>query len=93
MNRMPRGWIFAAVTLFALMTLAACVATGYDGEVGVGYFGGIYEPGGYEYGGWGPGYRVGPPRGGVRAPGRRSAPSIPQRARGGGGARGGGRGR
>jgi hypothetical protein len=64
----------------------------------VGYVGGYYEPYGYEYGGWGPGYHVGPWRGGGHpdyhggggghapayrpAPAGRSAPSIPGRSRG-----------
>ncbi|HWZ62728.1 MAG TPA: hypothetical protein VNX02_06900 [Steroidobacteraceae bacterium] len=91
MKHMPRIWKVGAVGLLALAGLAGCVAGGYDGEVGVGYVGGFYEPGGYEYGGWGPGYRVGPPRGGERGPGRRAAPSIPHAARG-GGHRGGGNG-
>ena len=52
------------------------------------YAGSFYEPGGYEYGGWGRGYRVGPPRGGFGGErGGRSAPSIPHGARGGGGRR------
>jgi hypothetical protein len=87
---MPRVGI-GALTL-ALM--AGCV--GVDGSVGVGYAGGYYEPYGYEYGGWGPGYAVGPYRdghGGYNrdrghapafrpAPGGRSMPSIPGRPRG-----------
>jgi hypothetical protein len=47
-----------------LTILFACTVTGVgvDGEVGVGYVGGYYEPYGYDYGGWGGGYRVGPGR-------------------------------
>ena len=77
---------------------AACTVTGvgvgYDG--GPEYVGGFYEPYGYDYGGWGRGYRVGPPRGDFRGGGRgpggghpyhsappgRSMPSIPGRPRG-----------
>ena len=73
---------------------------GYGGvDVGANY----YQPVGVGYGGWGPGYRVGPYRGGGRpyggggvgrpwrgSPGRGSIPSIPSGPRGGGGARGGG---
>jgi hypothetical protein len=93
MKHMPRTWKVRAVGVLALVTLAACVVGGgYDGDVGAGYVGGVYEPGGYVYGGWGPGYRVGPPRGGVRGPGGRAAPSIPHAARGGGGHRGGAKG-
>ena len=85
--------------LFATVMLGGCVADGYsngDVGVGVGYVGGFYDPCCYNYGGWGRGYRVGPPHGGyARGPARGSAghpaPSIPHGARGGsGGARGGG---
>lgn len=97
MSRIPASRRVVALGLFALVTLAACVVGGYDGDVGVGYVGGVYEPCCYDYGGWGAGYRVGPPRGGLRAAGGRAAPSIPRGARGGGarggGARGGGHGR
>lgn len=59
-----------AVTLLGALalagTLSSCAVTGVgvgvDDEVGVGYAGGYYEPYGYEYGGWGRGYRVGPGR-------------------------------
>ena len=68
MNLIARSCKVAAVGVFALLALTACLVPGYgyggDG-VGVGYVGGVYEPGGYEYGGWAPGYRVGPPRGGA----------------------------
>jgi hypothetical protein len=87
MKRMTRVWTASAVGTLALMSLSGCVVGGYGGDIGVGYVGGVYEPGGYEYGGWGPGYRVGPPRGGVRGPGGRAAPSIPRGPRGGGGHR------
>ncbi|HXR19309.1 MAG TPA: hypothetical protein VN757_05160 [Steroidobacteraceae bacterium] len=104
MNALPRLCKIGALAML-LAVLAACVAAGYDGYdgnvgVGVGYVGDYYEPGGYGYGGWGPGYRVGPPGGrdhgreqghgpgpGV-SPGRgHAAPSIPH---GGGGHGGGG---
>jgi hypothetical protein len=84
MKPMPRIWKVRAVGLLAFASLAACVVGGYDGGGGVGYVGGFYEPGGYEYGRWGSGYRVGPPRGGDRARGGRAAPSIPHGTRGGG---------
>jgi hypothetical protein len=95
------AWRWSAVTLavglFASLS-SGCIATGggygYDGNVGVGV--GYYEPAGVEYGGWGPGYRVAPFRGGDHragpgngrthayrsAPASRSAPSIPSRSRG-----------
>ena len=66
MNCMARSWRIGPLGLLALVMLAACVAGGYDGDVGVGYVGGVYEPCCYDYGGWGGGYRVGPPRGGER---------------------------
>jgi hypothetical protein len=102
MKRMPRTWKVGPAGVLVLTSLAGCVVGGYGGGVGLGYVGGVYEPGGYEYGGWGPGYRVGPPRddehghgGGDHGPGRgRATPSIPHDARhsGGGGHRGGGNG-
>jgi hypothetical protein len=46
----------------ALLMLASCEVTGVGVEGGVGYDGGYYEPYGYDYGGWGLGYRVGPSR-------------------------------
>ena len=95
---------FAACSLVLL--LSACAVTGvgyagYDGYADDGYpyygypyyAGGVYQPYGYGYGGWGPGYHVGPPRGrgayagggGGRlrgaAPGR-PIPSVPGRSRG-----------
>jgi hypothetical protein len=94
-----RGILLGGIAALALAGLYACAVTGVgvDGSVGVGYVGGYYEPSGYEYGGWGPGYHVGPWRGGGRpydrpgtgrqpayrpAPAGRSAPSIPARSRG-----------
>jgi hypothetical protein len=61
-----------------LVCLGGCVAVGgYDGPSGyyggsvVGYGVDFYQPYGYNYGGWQPGYRVGPPlRGGFNRPGR-----------------------
>jgi hypothetical protein len=50
---------------FAAMAAAltcACAVTGVGVEGSVGYAGGYYEPYGYDYGGWGAGYRVGPGR-------------------------------
>ena len=55
----------AAALLAAAGLLTSCaVGPGYDdGYVGVGYVGDYYEPWGYDYGGWGGRYHVGPPRG------------------------------
>jgi squid-like protein/heterogeneous nuclear ribonucleoprotein A1/A3 len=101
-RRVALGFAALAPAL-ALTLLNACAVegVGVDGSVGVvGYDAGYYEPYGYEYGGWGSGYRVGPGRGGDprgghpgsyrRAPASRPTPSIPNRPRGGGGPRGGG---
>lgn len=88
--------------LFGLFTilLVSCAITGngygyYDGaNIGIGP--GYYEPYGSYYGGWGPGYRVGPihgnnyhpalgghptPHAYKAAPKSRPVPSIPSRRR------------
>jgi hypothetical protein len=44
------------------LLLTGCAVTGVGVESSVGYDGGYYEPYGYDYGGWGVGYRVGPSR-------------------------------
>jgi hypothetical protein len=49
-----------------LTMLCSCEVTGVGVEGSVGYDGGYYEPYGYDYGGWGGAYRVGPGRGGER---------------------------
>ena len=61
MKTLPGRLMVGAVTL---LMLCACAVTGVGVEGGVGYAGGYYEPYGYDYGGWGAGYRVGPSRGG-----------------------------
>jgi hypothetical protein len=53
-----RLWKLSALALLSLAGLAGCVAGGYG--VGVGYDAGYYEPEGYGYCCWGPGYWVGP---------------------------------
>jgi hypothetical protein len=63
----------AALLLAALCILSSCAVSGpgYGDGYAVGYVGGdYYEPWGYEYGGWGGRYRVGPPPGGPRYGGR-----------------------
>ena len=96
----------ALIGLVALLTLpAGCAVEGgyaYGPAVSVGVGLDYYEPYGFDYGGWGPGYDVGPPRGGAPhrgvGPGRgfrpappgRAMPSIPSAARSGGARRGGG---
>jgi hypothetical protein len=69
----------SALTLASLAVLAGCVVGGggYDGGASVGYDVGFYEPFGYDYGGWGPGYGVGLPRRGYdrdRRPDEHAAP-------------------
>jgi len=53
-----------AVGLTLGLGLCSCAVTGVgvEGDAGVGYSGGYYEPYGYDYGGWGGAYRVGPGR-------------------------------
>jgi squid-like protein/heterogeneous nuclear ribonucleoprotein A1/A3 len=80
-----------------LLLPGACAVEGGYGYDDVGLGVGYYEPFGFDYGGWGPGYRVGPPRGGEgrgrggagrgyrAAPEGRAMPSIPSGARSGGG--------
>jgi hypothetical protein len=82
-------------TALLIALCSSCVVPG-DGQpsVGISYSADFYEPFGYEYGGWGPGYHVGPPRGGDHrpsyrggstphnyrpAPPSRPVPSIPRR--------------
>ncbi len=69
--------------------LAACAVDGggYSGAVDVGYAGGYYDPCCWDYGGWGGGYYVGPPRGGY---GYRGEPGHGYGGHGPGGWRGGG---
>ncbi len=89
MNAMSAAWKTGALAFLVLAILAGCAVegVGYGGDVGVSYAGDFYEPFGYEYGGWGGGYRVGPPRGhrdDHGGAGGRRAPSIPSAPRGGG---------
>ncbi len=95
--RNGRTLLRAAIWVLGVAALTSCAVDGVGvGSVGVGYVGGYYEPYGYDYGGWGPGYAVGPYRGEHggyardrghapafrAAPGGRSMPSIPGRSRG-----------
>jgi len=88
MNIVLRRLGVGALGFLLLTVLYACLVPD------AGYVGGVYVEPGYEYGGWGPGYHVGPPRGGVRGPERsgprayrpaprsRPSPSIPNRQHG-----------
>lgn len=60
MNPIGRPWKMRALGLAALVSLAGCTVSGE------GYVGAVYEPAGYEYGGWETGYYVAPPRHGHR---------------------------
>jgi hypothetical protein len=94
-----RRYLMSSLGIGLLTLLNGCVVggAGYEEGVGVSYGADFYEPYGYEYGGWGPRYRVGPPRGGEPRLGRpsgsrppayhsaapsRAMPSIPSRPRG-----------
>jgi hypothetical protein len=100
MNNWRNRLLAVTAGAMSVTALYSCAVTGVgvDGEVGVGYAGGYYEPYGYDYGGWGRGYYVAPGRGldhrddhrgGGRAPAYRpapagrSAPSLPHGSRGG----------
>lgn len=85
MRTVARRLVLVALALLLLPFLSGCLVRG-------GYIVGGYAPSGYEYGRWGPDYRVGPPRGGERrqerstpdpaylpAPRSRPSPSIPSR--------------
>ena len=99
-----RGLLASAALFAAFAILASCTVGvgggGYygDGYAGVGYVGDYYEPYGYDYGGWGAGYRVGPyrdhdhrgdrgnpgPHSYRPAPTSHATPSIPRGSRSGG---------
>jgi|SRR5665213_2968108 len=69
MRTFMRRLIASACGAASLVILYACVAGGgYGDGAEVSYGADFYEPFGYEYGGWGPNYRVGPPHGGERRP-------------------------
>ena len=90
-----RGLVAAAALFAGFAMLASCTVGvgggGYygDGYAGVGYVGDYYEPYGYDYGGWGGRYHVGPPRGGGGHPGG-GGPPVGGGRPGGGGHGGGG---
>ena len=58
------GTLVALVMVSGTLLLPGCVVPdggrGYDTDVRIGV--GYYDSGFGDYGGWGPGYRVGPPR-------------------------------
>ncbi len=93
--RLGRGIQAGALAVVLLAQGCAVTGGGYDEGYGGGYGGDYYEVegGGYaDYGGWGHGYRGGPPRGGApRGPSAargfrpaaagRPTPSVPSHAR------------
>jgi hypothetical protein len=95
-SRLNRHVRISALGILVVSALGGCAVSGggYDGDVGVSV--GYYEPFGYDYGGWGSGYHVGPAHGGERRPEQAAAghnyrpaassrrtPSIPTRPRNG----------
>ena len=60
MNTTCSRLLAAGLGAMMLTMLFACAGVGVEGSVG--YDGGYYEPYGYDYGGWGGGYLVGPGR-------------------------------
>jgi hypothetical protein len=91
--------IALVIGLFTLLSSGCVTGGGYADGVGIGVD--YYEPYRPDYGGWGPGYRVAPFRGGDHGPGHgdfhpaghayrsapptHSIPSIPSHSRSGGG--------
>jgi hypothetical protein len=55
MRAAARTWKMRGLAVATLVTLSGCTVSGE------GYVGGYYDPPGYEYGGWQPGYYVAPP--------------------------------
>jgi hypothetical protein len=62
MKTMRSRMLATALGAMTLTMLIACAVTGVGVEGSVGYDGGYYEPYGYDYGGWGGTYLVGPGR-------------------------------
>jgi hypothetical protein len=71
--KLLKSGLTVALGAVLLTVVQGCVVGGggyydgdgyYDGGAEVSYGADFYEPYGYDYGGWGPGYRVGPFRGG-----------------------------
>ena len=69
MNIVPPRWSNRSVSLMLFAALSGCVVTGagYDADVGfsedvgISFIQGVFQPYDYDYGGWVPGYHVGPP--------------------------------
>jgi hypothetical protein len=100
LRRSATGLALAAFALCSASCIVPDGGYGYNDGAAVGVGVDYYEPYGGYYGGWGPGYRVGPSRGGDHggyrggdhgpphayrsAPPSRSMPSIPSRGHSGG---------
>jgi hypothetical protein len=103
MSILRSSWLIAGsfIGLLLIMPTGCAVeGVGYSGSYGYSYGADYYEPFGFDYGGWGNSYYVGPYRsGGFRggdhgshagthafrpAPGSHGVPSIPSGSRGGG---------
>ena len=67
--------VACAALLVGAVGGCALDGVGFDDSIGIdegfGYAGGYYDPYGYDYGGWGGGYLVGPPAWGVGGEGER----------------------
>jgi hypothetical protein len=60
-----RRWVLAVLAIGLMGLFAVLAGCASSGEVEVGVYGvDYYEPYGYNYGHWHPGYHVAPPRGG-----------------------------
>jgi hypothetical protein len=84
MSVMLRHWAASGLGIVLLTFLSACVVPGggYERSAGVAYGVNYYEPSGHAYGGWAPGYKVGPPpRGGDPHPSPAHYEASPQASR------------
>ncbi len=96
LRRTAHAFAIGLVTVLSVGCIATGDGYGYDNGAQIGIGLGYYEPYGSYYGGWGPGYHVGPPhgdhfpadRGGhpvlhayKPAPGDHKPPSLPSRHR------------
>lgn len=95
MNLTTTRWLGKGFLVALLIALGGCAAPGvgydygedyygtdgYYGGASIGYGVGYYEPLGYDYGAWHPGYRIGPPPRGKLDHMSHPIPSIPTRPR------------
>ncbi|MBZ5590573.1 MAG: hypothetical protein LAO05_18640 [Acidobacteriia bacterium] len=79
MKIIHQRWMAGVLGLLLLTVLYGCLVARRGDDRGVGgayYAGGYYEPYGHDYGGWGHGYQVAPPRNDERRPQQQSAPHV-----------------